>query len=61
MTRARRAARPCNHQLGGQVREPSAHGPSELPSAIARDEIDEQIAVDDVGIEPPRQPQPPHL
>ena len=52
---------PVYPRLGGQVREPSALGPSEVPSAIARDQVDEQIGQDDVGLEPPRQPRPPHL
>jgi hypothetical protein len=48
-------------RLGGQAPEPSAHGPSEIPSAIARGQVDEQIGRGDVGPEPPRQPRPPHL
>ena len=52
---------PVYPRLGGQVREPSAAGPSEIPLAIARDQVDEQIGQDDVGLEPPRQPRPPHL
>jgi hypothetical protein len=47
---------PVYPRLGGQDREPSAHGPSEVPSAIARGQVDEQIGQDDVGPEPPRQP-----
>ena len=52
---ARQIARldPVYPRLGGQVREPSAHGPSEVPSAIALDQVDEQIGPDDVGLEPP--------
>jgi hypothetical protein len=41
-------------RLGGQVSEPSAHGPSEVPSVMARDQVDEQIGQYDVGLEPPR-------
>ncbi len=60
---ARQIARldPVYPRLGGQVREPSAHGPSEVQSAIARGQVDEQIKQDDVGLEPRSQPRSPHL
>ena len=37
---------PVYPRLGGQVREPSAAEPSEVPLAIARDQVDEQIGQD---------------